>query len=214
MKDTLSNEVGTMNEIAAAQRRATGYWFVDGLAEIAGGTATLLVGALLYLAVRTGVEGLATVAMGVLIVAFPVSAWVVRVLKERITYPRTGFVAYAPPSRARLFAAAAIAFLVAGLMVPLQVFARGGEVSAVVLEFGAAVGAVTAFRAWRTGAPRFYVVAAALVVASAILATNGAGIQDGIGLMLMFYGATLVVSGVWVLVHYLRANGSAEGGAA
>jgi len=214
MKDTLPSEVGTMNEIAAAQRRATGYWFVDGLAEIAGGTATLLVGALLYLAVRTGVEGLATVAMGVLIVAFPVSAWVVRVLKERITYPRTGFVAYAPPSRVRLFAAAAIGFLVAGLMVPLQVFARGGEVSAVVLGFGAAVGAVTALRAWRTGAPRFYVVAAALVVASAILATNGTGIQDGIGLMLVFNGATLVVSGVWVLVRYLRANRTVEGGAA
>jgi hypothetical protein len=203
-----------MNDITAAQRRAQGYWFVDGIAEIAAGAAMALCGGLLYAAVATGVESLGTLALGVLIVAFPVTAWVVKAVKERITYPRTGYVAYAPPSRTRMFAAGAVGFVVAGLLVPIQVAARGGQVSAVVLGFGLAVGAFTAVRAWRTAAPRFYLVAAALVVASGVLATNGSGIEDGVGLMLVFYGASLLATGTWALVRYLNANRAPEGGAA
>lgn len=201
-----------MNDITAAQRRAKGYWFVDGVAEIAGGTATLLCGALLWAAVATGAEWLGMAALAVLIGGFPVSAWIVRTVKERLTYPRTGYVAFAPPSRTRMFAAGAVGFVVAGLLVPIQVAARGGQVSAVVLGFGVAVAVFTALRAWRTGSPRFYVVAAALFVASSILATNGIGIQEGIGLMLAFYGATLIVSGTLTLVQYLRVNRLPEGG--
>jgi hypothetical protein len=203
-----------MDEIVAVQRRAKGYWFVDGLAEMAGGISMLLCGALLYASVATGLDWLGTAALGVLVVAFPVSAWAVRALKERITYPRTGFVAYPPPSRVRVFAAAAFGFVVAGLLIPVQAIAHGGRVSVIVLSFGLAVGAFTAVRAWRTGAPRFYVVAAALVVASAILATNGAGTEDAIGLIFVFYGATLVVSGAITLAQYLRGNKASEGGAA
>lgn len=201
-----------MNDITAAQRRAKGYWFVDGVAEMAGGAGILLAGVLLYAAIATGAEWLGTAALVVLVAAFPAGAWIVKAVKERITYPRTGYVAYAPPSKARMFAAGAIGFVVAGLLVPVQVAARGGEISAVILGFGLAVGAFTALRAWRTGAPRFYVVAAALVVASGILASNGTGMQEGIGLMFAFYGATLLATGTLTLVHYLRANRPAEGG--
>jgi len=203
-----------MNEIAATQRRALGYWFVDGVAEIAGGTAILICGALLYAAVATGIEQLGTLSLLVLIGAFPVTAWIVRKVKERITYPRTGYVAYPPPSRARRIVAAAVGFLAAGLIAPINAYVGGGKVSTVVLAFGLLVGAFTALRAWRTGAPRFYVVAAALVVVSGILATNGVGIEDGIGLMLLIYGATLVTTGVWALARYLRANDKPEGAAA
>ena len=198
--------VSGMNDITAAQRRAKGYWFVDGVAEMAGGTAILLCGALLWAAVVTGTEWLGMAAIAVLIAGFPVSAWIVRTVKGRITYPRTGYVGYPSPSRARMFAAGAIGFVVAGLLVPIQVAARGGEVSAVVLVTGAAIAASTALRAWRTGAPRFYVVAAALFVAAGILASNGIGIQEGIGLTLGFYGATLMASGTLTLMHYLRTN--------
>lgn len=195
-----------MNDITAAQRRAKGYWFVDGVAEMAGGVAILLCGGLLWAAVVTGIEWLGMAAIAVLIAGFPVSAWIVRTVKERITYPRTGYVGYPSPSRTRMFAAGAIGFVVAGLLVPIQVAAHGGEVSAVVLATGAAIAASTALRAWHTGAPRFYVVAAALFVAAGILASNGTGIQEGIGLMLGFYGATLMASGTLTLMHYLRMN--------
>jgi hypothetical protein len=195
-----------MNDITAAQRRAKGYWFVDGVAEMAGGVAILLCGGLLWAAVVTGIEWLGMAAIAVLIAGFPVSAWIVRTVKERITYPRTGYVGYPSPSRTRMFAAGAIGFVVAGLLVPIQVAARGGEVSVVVLATGAAIAASTALRAWRPGAPRFYVVAAALFVAAGILASNGTGVQEGIGLMLGFYGATLMASGTLTLMHYLRTN--------
>lgn len=204
-----------MDEITSAQRRAQGYWFVDGLAEIAGGTAMALTGALLYAAVRTGAEWLGTVALAVLIVGFPVTAWVVRVLKERITYPRTGFVAYPPPSRARMFVAAAVGFVVAGLLVPIRTVAGGGQVSVVVLSFGLLVGAVLAVRAWRTGVPRFYVMAAAMVAFAAVMSTSDTvGVQDAIGILIAFEGGVFVANGVWTLLNYLKANRAPEDGVA
>jgi len=204
-----------MNDISAAQRRARGYWFVDGVAEIAGGTSLLLCGALLYAAVATGAEWVGTAALVVLIAGFPASAWVVRAVKERITYPRTGFVAYQPPSRVRMFAAAAIGFVVASLMVPVSAVARGGHVSVVVLAFGVLVGVVLAVRAWRTGVPRFYLMGASTVVFSALLSTSETlGVQDSIGILMAFEGGVLVANGAWTLLGYLKAHRAPEGGTA
>jgi len=201
-----------MNDITAAQRRARGYWFVDGVAEIAGGVSLVLCGALLYAAVATGAEWMGTAALVVLIAGFPVSAWVVRAVKERITYPRTGYVEYQKPSRMRMFAAAAVGFVVASLMVPVTTVARGGQVSVVVLALGLAVGAALAVRAWRTGVPRFYVMAASTVVFSAIMSTSEAvGVQDAIGLVLAFEGLVLAANGTWTLLHYLKANRPPQG---
>lgn len=204
-----------MDEITTAQRRAQGYWFVDGLAEIAGGTAMVVTGALLYAAVRTGAAWMGTAALAMLIVGFPVTAWVVRVLKERITYPRTGFVAYPPPSRVRMFVAAAVGFVVAGLLVPIRMAAGGGEVSVVVLSFGLLVGAILAARAWRTGVPRFYVMAAAMVAFAAVMSTSDTvGVQDAIGILIGFEGGVFVANGVWTLLNYLKANRAPEDGVA
>jgi len=204
-----------MNEIATAQRRAQGYWFVDGFAEMAGGVVLALCGALLYAAVRTGIDWLSTAALGVLILGFPVTAWVVRALKERITYPRTGFVAYAPPSRTRMFIAAAVGFVTAGLLAPIMAVSKGGTVSIVVLGFGVLVGAVLAVRAWRTGMPRFYVMAAAVVAFSGVMSTSeSVGVQDAIGILMLFEGLVLLANGAWTLLNYLKHTDAVEGGAA
>jgi hypothetical protein len=203
-----------MQGIADVQRRAQGYWFVDGLPEITGGVMMVACGALLYAAVATGAEWLGTLALGVLILAFPAAAWIVRALKERITYPRTGYVEYLPPSRARRFVAAAIGLVAAGVMVPLAAVAGGREASATVLSCGAAMGAIIALRAWRTGMPRFYISAAALIVFSAIISTSETlGVQDSIGLVIGFTGLVSIANGTWTLLRYLRVHRNEPGGA-
>lgn len=203
-----------MQGITDIQRRAQGYWFVDGLPEIAGGAAMLACGALLYAAVATGAEWMGTLALGFVIVAFPITAWIVQTLKERITYPRTGYVSYPSPSRNRRLLAAAIALVFAGVFVPVSAAAQGREVSAVVLATGGAMAAITALRAWRTGMARFYINAAALLVFSAIISTSETlGVQDSIGIVIGFMGVVSIANGTWTLLRYLRTYRAEPGGA-
>lgn len=203
-----------MQKITEVQRRATGYWFVDGLPELAGGVAMVICGGLLYAAVATGLEWLGTASLGFLLLAFPLSAAAVKALKERITYPRTGYVEYLPPSRTRRLTTAVVGLLAAGLLVPVIAVANGREVSATALSCGIAMAAIMALRAWRTGAARFYVNAAVLVVFSAIISTSESlGVMDSIGILVGFTGLVSIANGAWTLVRYLRANRLVAGGA-
>ena len=86
-----------MHEIAKTQQRTRSYWFSDGIAEMVGGLAMALVGLPMIAAARTGMETLSTVALLGMILLFPLSARVVRYLKDRITHQRTGYVKYPRP---------------------------------------------------------------------------------------------------------------------
>ncbi|HSK47059.1 MAG TPA: hypothetical protein VLA05_03530, partial [Coriobacteriia bacterium] len=120
-----------------------------------------------------------------------------------------------PPSRLPMLASAAIGFVVASLLVPVMAFSRGREVSVVILAFGLAVGAILALRAWRTGVPRFYLIAASTVAFSAIMSTSETvGVQDGIGILFVFEGLLLIANGVWTLLTYLKANRAPRQGSA
>ena len=92
--------------IQTAEQRASRYWFADGLSTLVTGAAMLLIGLFLgshnhqpkpvYVVLELGVIGLYLVLM---IGQRPIVDW----LKERITYPRTGYVR--PPDCAEGYAA-------------------------------------------------------------------------------------------------------------
>ncbi|MBI4492733.1 MAG: hypothetical protein HY690_08090, partial [Chloroflexi bacterium] len=112
-------------EIEWVEQRTRRYWYEDGLGELAIGCVVLLVG-LLFL-----VEGLAPTgllpdhfsSLGLIVLVFG-GSWlanrVVATLKARLTYPRTGYVAYRrPTARRRILtgvAAGALGALVAGVL--------------------------------------------------------------------------------------------------
>ena len=90
MKDDNLNQV---------TKRTAGYWYVDGLAEIGTGFVFLVLG--VFYLVLAGFEpgGVSSLIVGIgqpaiiLLGVYGVSR-VVRYFKERITFPRTGYVSY------------------------------------------------------------------------------------------------------------------------
>jgi hypothetical protein len=80
-------------------QRPQRYWYVDGLSEIGAGAVIFFFGlfnALVGLLPEGRIQGvLLGIGQPVLVIGLAVLArWVVARLKERITYPRTGYIAY------------------------------------------------------------------------------------------------------------------------
>ena len=188
------------------------YWYVDGLAEIAGGCVILLLG-LIYTAAAIITDKavhviLLSIVQPVLILS---SAWVTRVavrrLKEKITYPRTGYVEYSRNGRSVLLSRFALAFFIgfafsaiAGLIgkrIPerFEPLIISFLLSLAVLYLGA-----------RIGLRRFYLVAGATLASGAVtLLFNLAG-EWPFALVFSAEGLFWIISGVVVLMNYLRST--------
>ncbi|MBN1486942.1 MAG: hypothetical protein JW981_04820, partial [Anaerolineae bacterium] len=82
-------------DVKQAQQRAYRYWYTDGLAEILGGVTFVIVGVLIYIKDLLFQSLLASVITIAFLLLLAVGVRIlIRVLKERLTYPRTGYVAY------------------------------------------------------------------------------------------------------------------------
>jgi membrane-anchored glycerophosphoryl diester phosphodiesterase (GDPDase) len=191
-----------INNIMQQTRR---YWYEDGFAEIAIGLLFSLLGIGLYLqkVVADHLGWLLIVIFGLMIFIFSSSflaKWLVTLLKQRITYPRTGYIEYdhKPDSKSRW---AVVAFALGLAIMTLVIPDKFGGMGSIV---GLLVGGIMAYLAYRSAIPRF-TIAAVLAIAVGILATYLA-LDDIAGSALVFgvVGLTLFVSGTWVLITYLR----------
>jgi hypothetical protein len=201
-----------MIDIDRIEKRTVQSVYEDGLTEIALGLVVLLLGGYFFAttvvpegsswaAVLTGLFVLAVVSAG-----FSVNR-VLRFLKRRITYPRTGYVAFKKKelSPKRRAATAAVAFVIsAGLAVlyglspsfKLLLPAANGLLFAVaVLLFANKVGLV-----------RFYLLAAASALIGVGITAAGIGDTKGISLFYLAFGAAVLVSGLAALIVYLGRN--------
>lgn len=203
-------------EIDRVQQRTWRYWYEDGVVEIAAGGIFLLLG-LLFL-----VEGIAPAgslpasfsAIGlpvVLIGGMWLAGRIVAAVKARLTYPRTGYVAYSQPARARRLATGIVAVVVGALVAGLLTRAPA-TLAWVPLLQGLIVGAALLYFGQRIGLTRFFVLA--LVSALAGVAASLAGLGESLGDAAYFgaMGVALLVSGGLTLRTYLsRTQPPAEG---
>ena len=92
------------DKMTDAARRMCGYWFVDGLAEIGGGILSIVVG-VPYLLWSLAPQGsrLVGVASGgrdvILLVGIALLFVIIRMIKQRSTYPRSGYIEERQPER-------------------------------------------------------------------------------------------------------------------
>jgi len=201
-----------MNEITKTQQRTRGYWYQDGIVELIGGIALALVGLPMLASARTGIQMLSTIALMAMIMLFPASAKVMRLLKNRITHTRTGYVKYPQPTMSKrrkivlasLFLAVAIAMLAA---------LWGGEytlegVVGKALLIGSGTGMAVAFtiRAIKLRMPRMFIIAVATAAVTGVNGFAGAGFTEGFGLLLAILGATSVITGGATLIGYIRRH--------
>src|SRR5512133_1902856 len=91
------------NSTEEIKKRAQRYWYEDGIWEIAFGLINALLGGYLLITAQFSWSGplaivLLLLQMAVIIGMFWSINKIVKYMKERITYPRTGYVAYRRPA--------------------------------------------------------------------------------------------------------------------
>lgn len=202
-----------LHQIEDVERRVKRYWYEDGIAELVTGGVFVLLG--LYFALQ-GFLGehspLTSILQVSMIVLFIAGAYAVRrlinSLKARLTYPRTGYVEYQldlKGRRLRAFAAAIVGFVIAALLVRLYRSVQG--LDAVVLASGFLVAVIWAVLSARLArVVRFYLLAALSLVLGVVLSISGLPQPYALGLFYALLGIGLMISGGWVLRHYLSRN--------
>ena len=203
--------------IEVAPRRAARYWYEDGLVEIGAGLLFLLLAGLF------AVEGLAPAgslppwfsALGlpaVILGGTVVLGLALRTLKQGLTYPRTGYVAY-PPTRPIRKALAGILGGVVSMLLVLLLISHPGWLTALPALQGAVVAAVWFLLSIRMGVPRMAVQGLLALGAGVIVSFVGAGISIGSAVVFGTVGLASLISGIFVLAHYLRTTSPPAAGA-
>lgn len=195
-----------MTDLASIQRRVRGYWFVDGLQEIAGGAALTIAGGLSVAATITGNDSLSAAGAYALVLTAVCAAVVIRVAKRQVTYVRTGWVRE-PRTAALVKLAVAVAWVI--IATPLLVaYLRGGELNTAwaLAAIGVAVGVGAASQAWLTGTRRFYVQAIVFPIAGIAVALARLDFRTGFATILVIGGLSLLATGGFALREYLHSN--------
>ncbi|RME21390.1 MAG: hypothetical protein D6800_12145 [Candidatus Zixiibacteriota bacterium] len=197
-------------QVVEARRRAYHRWYEDGLTEITVGGFFLLMGLLLSLEVWRPNDVLVTrfVALATPIVIIGGVFLVRRIIqafKERVSYQRTGYLAFRDERSGRRWLSVVVAGLIAAAIVAFLVFTNT-QLSPIwyALFRGGIVVGVMLFIAAKLGIRRFYVIGVLiglLPVAAALLGLPDPW-DDGI-----FYGGSgliLLLSGLWMFANYIR----------
>lgn len=203
----------TTDPLQNAQKRAMQYWYVDGSFEFSFGGFCLILAAYFYVSQLLTDSWMGGLMMVFFILVMLGGGWLVNRLvmrmKERITFPRTGYIAFQRKTGSRrwgrLLLLGATSATVSAVMVLLLANRPAGfdwTVAASGLLFGVAV----TYLGFRTGEVRFF-VNAALSIGFGI-ALGFANLPENSGLT-AFYGllglGMLLIGGI-SLWQYLRQN--------
>jgi hypothetical protein len=201
------------NEFDQVEQRVKRYWYDDGISEMAGGLMFVLLGLYFWGQGMLAEGSLAQILLEsgliiVLLVGAFASRWLVNTLKERLTYPRTGYVAYRKKTeqikRTRIVVGI-VAALVASFSVVLANIV--GSFAWMPALSGLLVGAILAFlRARGTGINRFYMLAALSVGLGLVLSLSGLPDGFSLGLFYGLMGVCFILSGALTLRSYLQEN--------
>jgi hypothetical protein len=191
-------------EIEQKTRR---YWFVDGLNEIALGGLCLLPG--IYFQVQGSLKTapFLRLLLGVGLVLFtPILLLkAVKFLKERITYPRTGYVSYGQPSLFLRLAISLLAAAVALVLTAIYLVAPVG-VNWMAGLTGLALAIASLIIGWRFQLSRFLVLSLVSLGGGVFLALTQLDGIAGVFAMYFLEGAALLVSGGLTFWAYIRGT--------
>jgi len=201
-----------MIDIEKIEKRTVQSFYDDGSFEIALGVVFVLMGGYLYVQTAlpkgSALAAIMSVAMiGVIFLAGFLVNRIIRFLKRRITYPRTGYVAFKkqPVSPRKRRRAGLFGGFMGLLLVPLLGLAP--SLSALLPIMVSFPLAMIAFKiANKAGVARFFVLAALSAIIGFALTAAGIGSARGIGLAFGLIGGSMILSGVTALVVYLRRN--------
>ncbi len=198
------------SRIDRAMQRTRRYWYEDGLGEIAKGAIFFLIGLVLFVPEvvprDTLPRSFSALALPVIVIGgILLASRLLAAAKARLTYPRTGYVAYQRPTPARRLATVVLAMGISGLIAALAVRPEARPFLPIIQ--GAFLGAVFVYLGCWLGLPRFYVLAAIGILSGVATYLGGLRFNLSLAVIFMVMGAALILSGIITRRAYLRHTG-------
>lgn len=195
------------DKVSDTVRRVYRYLYDDGLIEIGVGILFVVVGLGLigFGVIQDNAFLSVALAVGLLALASVGAFYTKRAqeeVKERITYPRTGYVAYRSDDRSKgmwFVPVAALLLIVISLFLP-------DELTRTSAMIGALLSVVMASLGFRLKIRRFYALAIIALVAGAASSWLFENEAIGAGLTFTLSGFAMLTSGVLTLLTYLRQH--------
>jgi len=204
------------SEIEKIEKRPIRYWYEDGLNEMAFGVIGISLGVYFWIHTRIppGSAWHIPWALGMfplLLFGSRLLQGIVKRLKEKWTYPRTGYVSYrrSEGGRRRIAIRGAVVGAAFGLAIGFlrsSIFQQRFGIAMVVLITGLIGAGVLMWIEVKTGVFRYFVMSMISALAGIGLSTSGLAEMAALGLFWGILGASHGISGVFVLVRYLRRH--------
>lgn len=195
-------------------QRTRQYWFSDGLVELSVGSIFIILG--LYFYLQTILPS-GSMIMFILQASFVLlllgiivlSRYLVKVLKTRLTFPRTGYVRYRQATTKQRFLSFSVSLIIASLI--LIMFATTPlSIQWLPAVTGLIVGIIWLISAVRVGLLRFYLQAAASAILGVALSLLSWEPFQSLAVYYAVMGLVLIMSGGLILSRYLRTSQSIE----
>jgi hypothetical protein len=196
------------DDLQIIKKRTTQYWYSDGLYELAFGALCFVLALYLLAQALLPKDNLIypiLISSFVLIILGSgfLLARMVNVIKARLTYPRTGYVAYqTKPGRTRW-----ISFLlgmVIAAVTSILVVKNLISLSMLPAITGLAIALVMLFLGFRTGLARFPLIGLVALLIGGALSVLGIGDNLGLSIFYSSIGLIFVLSGACTLRGYLK----------
>ena len=196
-----------MNALDKAKQRSFQYWFEDGLNEMGIGCLLILLGFYFYLGAVLPQNGILRTILDIsLLLVIPGGAWLVsrgvKYFKEKITYPRTGYVALAQKRRAPLWLAGGISGLAGAFFAAIVI--QGNLLQWIPALTGIIFCLVFVFIAARVNLLRFFILASISLAIGIAISMGDFGLSEGTSAVYFSLGLVVLVSGACNLAKYLR----------
>jgi hypothetical protein len=200
------------DELKKPQLRAIQYFYVDGSFEFGFGLLCLILGVFFY--VETNVQGwLSAVVDSSLVLVMIGGGWLInrliKQLKERLTWPRTGYLTYNRQSGSKRGWRLALGMVSGGLIAAIAtvlITVPNAHVATMPVLSGFLLGIVMVVIGWRTRLMRFHLLAGLSTAAGIALGFSRMENSAALAAYYLVFGLMLFASGAWVLRSYLRQN--------
>ena len=199
------------DQITEMQKRPIHYWYSDGIWEIHLGLFFVLFGLyyiLLTLIPSTGPYQIITLAIGQpAIILFGIFGFrkTIRYFKERITYPRTGYISYRTKRKNNRLVGMATG-LALGMIFGLiaSQLSRLIGTSWIPAFIGVMLAFILYILAYKSNVIRFYVLAVTSIIIGGIVAFSGLDEWQQSAAFFAGVGICFAISGLAALIIYIR----------
>ncbi len=203
-----------------ARRRALQYWAEDGVPDVYAGLLFLLFAGLRLLAQWADLRQQATLramaffgSMAVLLAGALLGRFIIHAVKQRVTYPRTGYVAYTTPSPRERRRQMAFTLLLALLLVGFVLFMPHAGLRFRMWTLHLVLFLVFAALSWPMGHPRYAFYALLVPLLAAGYHLTWAHWPSHLRPLLTYgeitflvLGVVMMLGGALTLTRYLKAH--------